>query len=125
MRGATIPGADMSERTHISTHAPLAGRDEMLPKTSYSERRFQPTRPLRGATLDACVVVKADNISTHAPLAGRDLKTPLLPFDQGISTHAPLAGRDCLMYSMREELEIFQPTRPLRGATVSNYGFQP
>ena len=35
----------------------------------------------------------------------------------GISTHAPLAGRDLRSKDILEIDTIFQPTRPLRGAT--------
>ena len=83
--------------------------------------------------------IKRDTISTHAPLAGRDLRKAIIASKSAISTHAPLAGRDG---STREErsvtrnfnprapcgarrvsfnfasiIRIFQPTRPLRGAT--------
>ena len=79
---------------------------------------FQPTRPLRGATMDFCNNYRYIQISTHAPLAGRDHK--LHPYNkQGrISTHAPLAGRDLTLRSRDLQLFIFQPTRPLRGATI-------
>ena len=56
----------------ISTHAPLAGRDEKGWNTW-------------GGYHD---------ISTHAPLAGRDMPTIPLCERICISTHAPLAGRD-------------------------------
>ncbi len=35
-----------------------------------------------------------------------------------ISTHAPLAGRDTDQLGVLPEVETFQPTRPLRGATT-------
>ena len=35
-----------------------------------------------------------------------------------ISTHAPLAGRDPFQNSLAGAADIFQPTRPLRGATM-------
>ena len=56
----------------ISTHAPLAGRDD----------------------LDAKAADSQPEISTHAPLAGRDGFVLRGLWDGGISTHAPLAGRD-------------------------------
>ena len=34
-----------------------------------------------------------------------------------ISTHAPLAGRDMAVSQERILFQVFQPTRPLRGAT--------
>ena len=48
-----------------------------------------------------------------------------------ISTHAPLAGRDLLLSVRKLHLRGFQPTRPLRGATMRSldearaYQFQP
>ena len=56
----------------ISTHAPLAGRDEIL--MDFSK--------------------EAPDISTHAPLAGRDPADAYATKEDYISTHAPLAGRD-------------------------------
>ena len=125
----------------ISTHAPLAGRDgvcvikpiqtrthfnprapcgarriigDILPKVN----RFQPTRPLRGATCDGWQNEKKVGISTHAPLAGRDEWVVTSSKQMyGISTHAPLAGRDYLGVISASVDDIFQPTRPLRGAT--------
>ena len=38
-----------------------------------------------------------------------------------ISTHAPLAGRDSRIVILRSYILEFQPTRPLRGATIDNY----
>ena len=101
---------------------------------------FQPTRPLRGATAnDDNDGVQVDNfnprapcgarpfeqgsisipkiISTHAPLAGRDRLTPYRSCIAMISTHAPLAGRDDSGTLKDSEDILFQPTRPLRGAT--------
>ena len=79
----------------ISTHAPLAGRDNGEHKKHND-----------------------DNISTHAPLAGRDGcrrcgVTMRLPFQptrplRGATPHGGARGAGALR---------FQPTRPLRGAT--------
>ena len=101
----------------ISTHTPLAGRDQLLAdpvshgRYFYSHapcgarlgrrlgRQQKPgfllTRPLRGATRCHSTPPHRTCISTHTPLAGRD--TPC--FSTGtlnifISTHTPLAGRD-------------------------------
>ena len=58
------------------------------------------------------------DISTHAPLAGRDCQQQSLAYTQmQISTHAPLAGRDLTVPAVVAVL-LFQPTRPLRGATT-------
>ena len=124
----------------ISTHAPLAGRDNYATGMTANSIRFQPTRPLRGATprprhgcagsmlfqptrplrgatIQRLHSQRAIYISTHAPLAGRDDLVPPFICEGGISTHAPLAGRDnsgCLTLLRSTG---FQPTRPLRGAT--------
>ena len=107
------------DRSHlrISTHAPLAGRDNRTPWTASAALIFQPTRPLRGATASRPLPRRPRQyfnprapcgarpggtsrptgrrrISTHAPLAGRDLKIAGFVEALRISTHAPLAGRD-------------------------------
>ncbi len=100
----------------ISTHAPLAGRDDVV----YID------------TLD-------DAISTHAPLAGRDLdlsrrlhrhrhfnpRAPCgarqryggtAPKDKNFNPRAPCGARRRKVTD-RVVAALFQPTRPLRGAT--------
>ena len=102
--------------------------------------RFQPTRPIRGATTILLKLPPPSTISTHAPHTGRDIRTARnvdkIPV---ISTHAPHTGRDCLyradgssqyhfnprapygarptVYPNSVSWSIFQPTRPIRGAT--------
>ena len=103
---------------------------------------FQPTRPLRGATIGEEFIRVFIIISTHAPLAGRDQRQSCRANpDWIISTHAPLAGRDMVglpdtggitpYFNPRApcgarhgrpaghgwNYSVFQPTRPLRGAT--------
>ena len=139
-------GARRNERINkriylrISTHAPLAGRDNSNRIKSTGLSGFQPTRPLRGATSrQAAYLQEIDfnprapcgarlsmptetnyliTISTHAPLAGRDRRRGSSNPYENISTHAPLAGRDL---HRKRHIRVggeFQPTRPLRGATV-------
>ena len=121
MRGATINVVDVNTLDDISTHAPLAGRD---------------TPPHHGKRFFV--------ISTHAPLAGRDsFPVSALAASDTISTHAPLAGRDSVAFGMEvinddfnprapcgarparlnlfSSLMRFQPTRPLRGATIMDW----
>ena len=57
-------------------------------------------------------------ISIHAPLAGRDSPTWESKAAITISIHAPLAGRDPFIFMVKHYHNIFQSTRPLRGATV-------
>ena len=95
----------------ISTHAPLAGRDDNC--------------PLR--------IITGGRISTHAPLAGRDTRTRTgsAPRTRFQPTR-PLRGATCFVNYSVLYVYIFQPTRPLRGATdgALSYGsaclgFQP
>ena len=145
---APLAGHDSSEArlcrpSRISTHAPLAGHD-WRPDSSATEFRnnfnprapcgarlqvsrpfsfpypFQPTRPLRGATDDLLADAVPNEISTHAPLAGRDRGFCNIYRYKQISTHAPLAGRDWRGGAMVARHALFQPTRPLRGATATS-----
>ena len=97
LRGATGRGGHPEVPAGISTHAPLAGRDSLLPKQCSGHQQ----------------------ISTHAPLAGRDGYCGLYVPSKQISTHAPLAGRDKRHRCRRIPTTVFQPTRPLRGATAA------
>ena len=120
LRGATAnAAANDAEVKSISTHAPLAGRDFKQTTKMAWDKKFQPTRPLRGATCGHRISAGACRISTHAPLAGRDYSVNLIDRFPVISTHAPLAGRDGLGQTAFAPCRIFQPTRPLRGATAS------
>ena len=94
-----MEAAQAAQSRPISTHAPLAGRDLWL--------------------LDMII---DSTISTHAPLAGRDVLLAAAVEFREISTHAPLAGRDCKNNLFPSEDKAFQPTRPLRGATLFHWG---
>ena len=185
LRGATVIAVQLGVVELISTHAPLAGRDQMpdikrLFISNFNPRApcgarlglaieaakkgifqptrplrgatgfcriadhrniaFQPTRPLRGATQRALHYGLRLEISTHAPLAGRDAARNIALAIIAISTHAPLAGRDGISRVLRDLCNDFnprapcgarrallrastspfefQPTRPLRGATI-------
>ena len=79
---------------------------------------FQPTRPLRGATGVRRVCIRTTLISTHAPLAGRDrVLVSLVPITSNFNPRAPCGARLFPLYPLAHPDE-FQPTRPLRGATL-------
>ena len=80
---------------YISTHAPLAGRDEAQIRASTKYNHFNPRAPCGARRSCRKIRLRGHSISTHAPLAGRDA-----------------CGR-----SRGRCEKIFQPTRPLRGAT--------
>ena len=123
LRGATPHVLQVSGVGCISTHAPLAGRDRIARTLFPSVSVFQPTRPLRGATVLPLLHDRAVRISTHAPLAGRDVCVAVTLRVVIISTHAPLAGRDDFPAVVKLQPVRFQPTRPLRGATIFSARF--
>ena len=86
-------------RVDISTHAPLAGRDYTHSRTSWRRRE----------------------ISTHAPLAGRDsIRCRVASLLLNFNPRAPCGARP--MGKIRDlRLQVFQPTRPLRGATCFKF----
>ena len=104
--------------------------------------RFQPTRPLRGATRTNIEKTATKiNFNPRAPCGARLTPSESTQVLIIISTHAPLAGRDRLECStpissinfnprapcgarpfismVKCYHSIFQPTRPLRGATIA------
>ena len=81
---------------------------------------FNPRAPCGARLSIASITSSGSLISTHAPLAGRDYAYILHDMDTDISTHAPLAGRDRKSHSISYVPPVFQPTRPLRGATVED-----
>ena len=82
---------------------------------------FQPTRPLRGATVKLWHWIVRRNISTHAPLAGRDVLCECNPsaIIGNFNPRAPCGAR-LRDAAERQGVSVFQPTRPLRGATTSS-----
>ena len=122
---APLAGRDASrplqpmKRNSISTHAPLAGRDRPGACRSHDGTVFQPTRPLRGATrfLAGLQGLRHD-FNPRAPCGARQRLLTICRDAARISTHAPLAGRDRIARTLFPSVSVFQPTRPLRGATV-------
>ncbi len=80
---------------------------------------FQPTRPLRGATANPTLSHTCHPyFNPRAPCGARRLVGDETVGIMCISTHAPLAGRDVLGEAAPGLSYQFQPTRPLRGATM-------
>ena len=117
MRGATNQHRENSSEDNISTHAPLAGRDQVIIEVKNSPTKISTHAPLAGRDQFSESSRIAFEISTHAPLAGRDIFMAPVTDGAGISTHAPLAGRDVTVMILFFLMGGFQPTRPLRGAT--------
>ena len=142
LRGATPAALGHAAPSHISIHAPLAGRDCTTTRSGGGRCTFQSTRPLRGATFCQIVTSYLYAFQSTRPLRGATTTAKDSRRKWPISIHAPLAGRDSLysrptsrqmhfnprapcgarrlddLASVREKL--FQSTRPLRGATLKS-----
>ena len=97
LRGATSEFIIIAVNVNISTHTPLAGRDQVC-------LRY------------VCLVF---DFNSHAPCGARLNSTFDGVLKSPISTHTPLAGRDYIYHTPIAIARIFQLTRPLRGATMS------
>ncbi len=102
----------------ISTHAPRAGRDVKVQRETIQSDDFNPRAPCGARRARERHGRGGCRISTHAPRAGRDAFVELDVIREGISTHAPRAGRDADDHWFEASKAIFQPTRPVRGATA-------
>ena len=137
--GRDWPGPeDCSDRTYFNPRAPCGAR-RVVSVVSPITGKFQSTRPVRGATRASAKYPCSDYISIHAPRAGRDQARYPYSLGGDISIHAPRAGRD---HGLRHALglgidfnprapcgarhnpafrrrinQLFQSTRPVRGAT--------
>ena len=73
LRGATVKLCQQAyDYTDISTHAPLAGRDNGYYESTNKGLDFNPRAPCGARRLSLLPQVLPLKISTHAPLAGRD-----------------------------------------------------
>ncbi len=126
----------------VSIHAPRAGRDTLRRYARNAAHAFQSTRPVRGATSLQARTGCTPIVSIHAPRAGRDntwarawagvtcfnprapcgarrSRLSSCPPNSRVSIHAPRAGRDRKLAMRPGSCEMFQSTRPVRGATKS------
>ena len=141
LRGATkVAHADWLRVPAISTHAPLAGRDgcgmtccthttnfnprapcgaRLTPRRSrcYRIGNFNPRAPCGARQRSGANRRAARYFNPRAPCGARLNWLTVYELKPDISTHAPLAGRDASACRCRRR-SVFQPTRPLRGATA-------
>ena len=107
----------MRIRERFNPRAPCGARPSQQNEPRMSDL-FQPTCLLRGATIGYACRAGVLEISTHAPLAGRDpqlLKLEILLSD--FNPRAPCGARP-VPGVFGNTGNLFQPTRPLRGATL-------
>ena len=90
LRDVTETIAEALPNMSISTHTPLAGRDEYPLDCFGYYSPFLLTRPLRDVTETAEQPQPETAISTHTPLAGRDADNiSNLNFHAHFYSHAP------------------------------------
>ena len=119
MRGATGGQCIHQVDGNISIHAPHAGRDDNPAFRRRINQLFQSTRPMRGATFRKAHDGLVIGISIHAPHAGRDPDLPdcrRLPCD--FNPRAPCGARRCDLHPLTCGSFAEIHTRPMRGATV-------
>ncbi len=79
---------------------------------------FQPTLPVRGATGSPQTYGVSSGISTHAPRAGSDMATNgMAPKQLDFNPRSPCGERRIIPISVAVP-STFQPTLPVRGATL-------
>ena len=135
LRGATVrascgerSGADFNPRApcgarrqmtksimqdkRISTHAPLAGRDEVLHfRPSHSP--FQPTRPLRGATRLLLLPTGTKRFQPTRPLRGATAcRRPSLTSRWNFNPRAPCGARPSGAGDAKHRTSYFNPRAP-------------
>ena len=116
-RGATRRWRDDIANGVVSIHAPHEGRDVTLRYRGRIAAMFQFTRPTRGATGLELRQLHQRLVSIHAPHEGRDQLDLVHPARAVVSIHAPHEGRDVGNTEGLVLDEVFQFTRPTRGAT--------
>ena len=105
----------------FNPRAPCGARRAHTARSMRRVTAFQPTRPLRGATVpDSVSQPRSTDFNPRAPCGARPSIMATISMVGKISTHAPLAGRDEKQACLTREEIVFQPTRPLRGATFSS-----
>ena len=120
LRGATALLGINAVVLSISTHAPLAGRDTSTLPSCSTPAEFQPTRPLRGATRRYPTHEGAPpHFNPRAPCGARRWTRPHSSSAYDFNPRAPCGARPLWLPST-VLWDIFQPTRPLRGATSGN-----
>ena len=139
LRGATRPLGFFARLPRFNPRSPCGERQAARSSSRPSSCRFNPRSPC-GERPFAALLWRVTprfnprspcgerrggvpsgqprNVSTHAPLAGSDGQLGLVPDELDVSTHAPLAGSDLYTHTMGVLPRRFQPTLPLRGATL-------
>ncbi len=100
----------------FNPRAPCGARPMSKTKTHFNSP-FQSTRPVRGATMQMRTQCLMQCVSIHAPRAGRDWRKSLIIFTfLRFNPRAPCGARRSSTV-VHNGFDMFQSTRPVRGAT--------
>ena len=103
----------------ISTHAPLAGRDRAGNRWQSWRRHFNPRAPCGARRRWMILPCRALNFNPRAPCGARLLLICLARLLLLFQPTRPLRGATWETCAYTARYIIFQPTRPLRGATAN------
>ena len=119
LRGATRPASSGSAcRSNFNPRAPCGARPVWI-RIEIAIHDFNPRAPCGARrTPRATSLTRTTNFNPRAPCGARPRARFPLSIFLLISTHAPLAGRDSQSLGATRNPAAFQPTRPLRGATL-------
>ena len=117
LRDVTFTEAILCGTTAISTHTPLAGRDNLLVDDKIPISLFLLTRPLRDVTRIWGHGIQDLIFLLTRPLRDVTFWRSAVCGQVKISTHTPLAGRDTVDLCYKIVIFRFLLTRPLRDVT--------
>ena len=102
----------------ISIHAPHTGRDSLPHLSRRAPTDFNPRAPYGARRRIRHDYVKTRSISIHAPHTGRDDAPAAPEYDEDIfQSTRPIRGATKFDPELEARLVKFQSTRPIRGAT--------
>ena len=111
--GLHIPG-----NNPISIHAPRVGSDLQVGATAEKSTRFQSTLPVWGATAPGkSELCAAGYFNPRSPCGERPCGLSMRASTNYISIHAPRVGSDHTLTPWGKEVQKFQSTLPVWGAT--------
>ena len=133
LAGRDMPPKRRNQHENISTHAPLAGRDAAASSLLPFFFDFNPRAPCGARPRGQPAGARLNDISTPRARCGarRACAGALLRAAQDFNPRAPCGARRKAITVREEMTSVFQPTRPLRGATrgqgrgVGRRKFQP
>ena len=117
LRGATVNVLAEFFQKSISTHTPLAGRDVSDVGSAGSTSDFNSHAPCGARQRPRPLFSRAPHFNSHAPCGARQCDVGENDYCGHFNSHAPCGARPADRRWIGV-IQIFQLTRPLRGATT-------